>query len=226
MRVTCERFCRQSDLLQGGSVSCLLPSAPPTVGKERGGREALGHVSDVSALLCWQKIYGVKQTLRMGSMSWCDWLKNICKSGVYSCLLHSLKKKKKKSWWIQIIQTAAAGVQPSPKLKTLSPTVCTPTAPHCRTLLPAWLTVLNQNAGNDTWMESRSSIKGGVRFHGWQITVWNVIVVFITCLRSWCYMFTHSDRYRSYIPHCSWTAPLFLVVSTWERQRERTTSVR
>lgn len=54
---------RELDLLLGGSVSCLHLSAPPTVGKKGGKRETLGHVNDVSALLYWQKSYGVKQTL-------------------------------------------------------------------------------------------------------------------------------------------------------------------
>lgn len=161
-QVAWKGLCRTSDLLLEGSVSCSLPSAPPTVGKGRGGREALGHVNDVSALLCWQKIHGVKQTLQMGSMSWCDWFKNICKSGVYSfvcCIFFFFK-----SLWIQI----TAGVQPSPQLKALSPTVTARTAPHCHTPLPAGLTVLNRSVGNGTWMESRSSTEVGVRFHGWR----------------------------------------------------------
>ena len=49
--------------------------------------------------------------------------------------------------------------------------------------------------------------------------MWNVIVVFITSPRSWCYMHTHGDI-CSDIPHCSWTAPSFLVASTWGRQRD------
>lgn len=64
----CKSFGRKYDLLLEGSVSCSPPSAPPTVRKRR-RRGVLCHVNDVSALLCWQKIDGVKQTLQMGPMS-------------------------------------------------------------------------------------------------------------------------------------------------------------
>jgi len=40
-----EAFCSKKDLLLGGSVSCLFPSAPPTVGKK--GEEKYCHVIDV-----------------------------------------------------------------------------------------------------------------------------------------------------------------------------------
>lgn len=47
-----KRHSRTPDLPLGGSVSCLLPSAPPAVGKrERRKKETLGHVNCVSALL-------------------------------------------------------------------------------------------------------------------------------------------------------------------------------
>lgn len=113
------------------------------------------------------------------------------------------------SLWMEMMH-----VQPEANLY-LSLKHCHQLSSHLQHPATHWVNWLE---GECRWwhMEPRSSIKGGARFQ-LTIRVWNAVAVFITCLRSWCYMLTHSD---TDIPHCSWTAPLFLVASTWEKQRQ------
>lgn len=150
----------------------------------------------MSALLGWQKINGVKQTVEISSVFW--WPQGWRELLVFSYC----ENRWCRQCSLQVNQTFSG-------------------CHHTHSImLPAALTVFNESAGD----AMRVIYIGWCQVSQLTMIVWNATVVLITGLRSWCYMFTRSDI-CSDIPHCSWTAPSFLVASTWEKQRDNICTV-